>query len=371
SMEQLLDLLAHGLSQLDATAFDWAVWDDTYVFVQDVNPNYISSNLVDATFTNLRLNFMLFFNSSGHLVFGKAFDLMNKTEIPISQSLVEHLAANGFLLQHETLESNKTGIVILPETPLLVASRPILTSDQQGPIAGTLIIGRFLDSTGRSHLFEAIHLPLTVEVISNDQMPSDFKAANASLSEQTPVFIHPLSEETIGGYALVNDVYGNPALIFRLDMPRYLYAQGQASAFYVALLLAIVGLTFAALTISLLEKFVLSRLSRLSADVSRIGKEGDPTARVSMAGKDELTDLASQINGMLSAIDKTGQPLRESETRLKQITENMFDMVSLTDAEGVYKYVSPSVTKTLGYEPKDLVSKTIFDFLHPDDMSRV
>jgi PAS domain S-box-containing protein len=371
STDQVLDIFSHELSNLDAMAFDWAVWDDTYVFIQNANTNYIGSNLVDATFINLRLNFMLFFNSSNQLVFGKAFDLVNKTEIPIPQSLTEHLAANDLLLRHETVDSNVTGIVVLPETSLLVASRPILTSDQQSSIKGTLIIGRFLDAAERNHLFQVVQFPLAVEVASNTQMPSDFKAANASLSEQSPVFVQPLSGETIAGYALVNDVYGNPALIFRLDMPRYLYAQGQASAFYVVLLLTITGLVFAILTMLLLDKFVLSRLSRLGADVSKIGKGGDPAARVSIAGKDELAELASHINEMLSAIEKTGQSSRENEILLKQITENMFDMVSLSDVAGVYKYVSPSVKRTLGYEPNNLLGKSIFDFLHPDDLSRV
>jgi two-component system sporulation sensor kinase A len=63
--------------------------------------------------------------------------------------------------------------------------------------------------------------------------------------------------------------------------------------------------------------------------------------------------------------------LSESNTRLQQITDSMFDMVSLTDTGGVYKYVSPSIRKTLGYEPNDLLDKTIFDFLHPDDLPRV
>jgi len=67
NIDRLRDALSHEISDMDRTAFDWAVWDDTYVFVQDANIEYVNSNLVDETFINLRLNFMLFFNSSNNL----------------------------------------------------------------------------------------------------------------------------------------------------------------------------------------------------------------------------------------------------------------------------------------------------------------
>jgi sensor domain CHASE-containing protein len=57
------------LTNLEATAADWAPWDDTYEFIQGANPTYEQNNLVDSTFANLRLNFMLFFDKQGRLVY--------------------------------------------------------------------------------------------------------------------------------------------------------------------------------------------------------------------------------------------------------------------------------------------------------------
>ncbi|GAH42577.1 unnamed protein product, partial [marine sediment metagenome] len=94
---------------MDATAGDWASWDDTYDFIEDANDEYIESNLIDGTFTELRLNLMLFINSSGQIVFGKAFDLYNEEEISIPQSLSEYLSANDLLLHHPDTESSIRG----------------------------------------------------------------------------------------------------------------------------------------------------------------------------------------------------------------------------------------------------------------------
>jgi PAS domain S-box-containing protein len=63
--------------------------------------------------------------------------------------------------------------------------------------------------------------------------------------------------------------------------------------------------------------------------------------------------------------------LRESEGRLRRITENMLDTVVETDLLGVCKYASQSNKAVLGYDPKDLVGKSLFDFVHPEDLGIV
>ncbi|SDJ91321.1 PAS domain S-box-containing protein [Catalinimonas alkaloidigena] len=40
-------------------------------------------------------------------------------------------------------------------------------------------------------------------------------------------------------------------------------------------------------------------------------------------------------------------------------------------ADGAYSYVSDSVTTLLGYQPKELLGKTVYDFMHPEDLIRV
>jgi PAS domain S-box-containing protein len=61
--------------------------------------------------------------------------------------------------------------------------------------------------------------------------------------------------------------------------------------------------------------------------------------------------------------------LRQREEQLRQITDNMLDMVAIKDVNGVYQYVSPSYTRVLGYEPEELLGKDVFDLIHPGDRS--
>ncbi|MGA2239855.1 MAG: PAS domain S-box protein, partial [Candidatus Bathyarchaeia archaeon] len=61
--------------------------------------------------------------------------------------------------------------------------------------------------------------------------------------------------------------------------------------------------------------------------------------------------------------------LQESERRLRLVTDHMLDMIIRCDLRGIFEYVSPS-HRMLGYEPKDLVGKSIFELIHPDDLER-
>lgn len=63
--------------------------------------------------------------------------------------------------------------------------------------------------------------------------------------------------------------------------------------------------------------------------------------------------------------------LRESELRYRMMANNVTDMISTHDLEGVYTFVSPSCQKLLGYEPEDLIGRLAYNFFHPNDLKAI
>lgn len=63
--------------------------------------------------------------------------------------------------------------------------------------------------------------------------------------------------------------------------------------------------------------------------------------------------------------------LRESEAKYRRITENMNDMVTEVDTQGIVKYTSPSHTWNLGDNFEYMIGKSCLDRVHPDDKDRV
>ncbi|MBM5804951.1 MAG: hypothetical protein FJZ49_02630 [Candidatus Verstraetearchaeota archaeon] len=94
-VEIVVGAISERFSRLSSICSDYSLWDDTYAFINDRNINFIDTNLVDQTFIGLNLNVMLFFNSSGFLVYGKAFDLQTLQEVPIPSDLVASVSSQG------------------------------------------------------------------------------------------------------------------------------------------------------------------------------------------------------------------------------------------------------------------------------------
>ena len=62
--------------------------------------------------------------------------------------------------------------------------------------------------------------------------------------------------------------------------------------------------------------------------------------------------------------------LRESERKYRLITDSTTDFIAVLTFKGIYVYVSPS-HRRLGYETEELVGKSGFDYIHPDDRKRL
>ena len=81
----------------------------------------------------------------------------------------------------------------------------------------------------------------------------------------------------------------------------------------------------------------------------------------------KLQDIAEMIG---AALDRRAADtaLQESEERFRALTEHATELIAELDANGVYRYVSPSVRDLLGYEPEELLGTSSGDLLHPDDL---
>ncbi|HLK50515.1 MAG TPA: PAS domain S-box protein [Bryobacteraceae bacterium] len=64
------------------------------------------------------------------------------------------------------------------------------------------------------------------------------------------------------------------------------------------------------------------------------------------------------------------QMLRESEERLRSLIESTQDWVWEVDVQGRYTYCSPRITNLLGYGPEEVLGRTPFDFMDPEEAAR-
>ncbi len=85
--------------------------------------------------------------------------------------------------------------------------------------------------------------------------------------------------------------------------------------------------------------------------------------------RDIIRAAARIISGVIERVEANRQ-IRESEDFLKSIIDNMFDMISLTDIDGNFEFISPS-HRVLGYEPRNLAGRNVMEFIHKENIPEV
>jgi len=265
NLDRAMSALSDDFASLDRTISDYSSWDQTYSFVEHPNDDYVRQELPTHTFVNnLRINVVAIFNSSDRMIFAKAVDFTTGKDVVFPQSLRDKLVPDAPLLRHPNNKSKTLGTILLPEGPLLLVSRPILTSTDEGPIHGTFIMGRWLDGAEIRHLAEVSHLSISVGRLGDPGFPGDWPKLDADTPEDSLTAVRALNSQRIAGYRALNDLYGKPALSLRVDMPRGIYQQGQASLLHFTLVFLTASVMFGAMIWFLLERLERSQEERFA-----------------------------------------------------------------------------------------------------------
>jgi PAS domain S-box-containing protein len=90
-----------------------------------------------------------------------------------------------------------------------------------------------------------------------------------------------------------------------------------------------------------------------------------------------LKDPTNSITGYISVNRditekiKAEEAIRRNELKFKVILQNLMDVVFVLDGDGLIKYITPSVSAVFGYTEEELGGHRVFDYIHPEDLSRL
>ena len=304
------------IEKLNRANVDLSVYDGTYDSMPKPTSKYLHSILGDGPngwLDQQRVNFLLFVDQAGNTVSANGFDPATAGIVDVPEDLKAHLLLTDRLLEFRGPKDKIDGLILLSSGPVLIVSHPIVHTNYGGPARGALVTARYLDSRTLQQLADKNGVSSVTAFRIDRQLPADVAKAHSSLSESVPVYVRAVDEGVIAGYISLSDIYGRPALMLRVEMPRAIYHQGRISQVYVAGATLCIVVAAALVMGWLLEKFVVSRLGGLSSSVASIADSSNLSARVSFSGGDEITTLAKGINRMLESLQVSQERRREAE----------------------------------------------------------
>ncbi|MCA9703817.1 MAG: HAMP domain-containing protein [Methanolinea sp.] len=324
NLDRGLNAIENDAENLQILVKDWATWDDTYQYIQDRNERYIESNLVDDTFSNARLNFMVYFDSEGDVVFQRGFDFKEEgEEIEVPPRFVETLRTLQIAGNPDAVLETHKGLITMFESPVMIATAPILRSDDSGPARGTLVMARYFDQDEVERIGRQVSTAISLYPVDSTAVYEGLASPETLQDGESLTIAVSEDKSSISAITVIEDIGGNPAYAIRVDMDREAYGIGLESMVFSLFVVAIVGIISSVLLIIIVNKRFIFRLESLKSQVERIGKEQDFSGEVTLEGDDELTSLSSSFNRMLRALEEHIVEQRRAESRARTATEKL------------------------------------------------
>lgn len=70
----------------------------------------------------------------------------------------------------------------------------------------------------------------------------------------------------------------------------------------------------------------------------------------------------------ITEIKKAEKQLREAEQRFRFLVQCNSEVVTVANADGTIEYISPAVQDVLGYSPKQVIGRNVFEYVQPSDL---
>jgi len=229
-LQRVIDAINRETEHIDLLLGDWAIWDDTYNFVQESDPkdrqDYIDSNLVWKSLESASgINLIFIYNSEDELLWGGVFDTARGGLIDVQEFSKKSAPAYKHLLQHDALTSTIAGIVDSSAGPILIASRPVITTRGEGPIAGTILMGRFLSGALLEKMSAQTRVEFDARSLShlspNDELYEHVNHLHLGDTEIVEIDKHTLEID-----GLIAGINGEPLLAVRAQIPRSIMQEG-------------------------------------------------------------------------------------------------------------------------------------------------
>ena len=311
--------------ELLAQARDWSIWDDTYEFIQGNYPGYTDTNFSQQMFEEMRYQLMAFFNAEGDVHFLAGLNPATgqyhacytaERECRWMSGLIRSMQASI----KEDPEQGKSSLYA-GTTPLMVASNPIVRTDESGPPQGWLFKVRPMDDEWLTIIKDYTGLPTTLSMVKG------------GINNDAAVTI---SGNTIQAQRYLTTYPHNEQLALGTQLNRTSYLSSLETFRYVLLWTACLMLLVIGLVLLLLERIILKPLRTLtqftqqaSVDLkgsSNLLRRGDEIGILARAFQDQFKHQ-QQLNAELIELSThdplTGLPNRRLfDQRLQEVVNS-------------------------------------------------
>jgi len=304
NMERVVQAIDREVQLLGTKANDWGSWDDTYRFAADQNDSFRKANLNKTSMESLKINLIYIFNTNRQPLWGLIYDLDNGKALDLPE-VPRQLAASSLT----TGRYSGGGYMVTSSGPMLVAAKPILTSEGGGPPRGAVIFGQFLDMAAVASQTET-RLSIT-DITGGKMMPAQAAIAAELRRGGLGKTLIRSNGDVDHVYRVLPDLFGKPALLLLVEVPKAISAQGKEAVLFALGSLLVAGILVLVALVFGLHRIILDPLAQLSRHALSISQSNDLSERIEFQRQDELGKLAKEFNNMTERLHEARETLAQ------------------------------------------------------------
>ncbi len=305
NLSRIQNAFFNEINSLERTNQDYAAWDDTYIFTEDLNTNFVTANFTDESLSNLNVNSVLIFDENAKLLYVKNFEL-NDDKYFLAKKI------RTKIISEKKKNKIKSGIISFQNEPVIFSELEIVRSDKSGRSRGKIVMLRKIENSELKSISDEVQLPIKISQLANSSF---------SLIPQFHNFkIEKVNSEIIKGKVFLKDFEEQNIFVLQTEIKREIYSRGKKSLFLFFAALFVITIIFAAAIMFLIDKLVLARITNLNDEVVKIGSEKDLKNRVHVTGNDEISNFSKEFNVMMNALESAQNELEKRNANLKELS---------------------------------------------------
>jgi len=323
NLDRALDAIQREAFVLDVLALDMASWDATYAYARSRDPQFYEANLSPHAMKTTVVNWLAVVASDGEVISGPIRDIQTGARLEIAELPERQWDLSHPLLRGDTKIEPIAGLMGTSEGPMLIAARDILTSNDEGPSRGRVIMGRRFDAAFVKNIGERTRIDLAALPISDPSIPASVREAVLLDDHGQGHAASGADKNHLDVYALFRTITGAPAFILRARLPRDV-TQGAAHINRLTLLCFLgEGIVLALLVMVSLHRTIIKPVGILTRQLRFIRSANDLTLDVTMDRNDEVGGLSQEFGSLLRKLSKQIDDRQKSEDALRHSEERL------------------------------------------------
>jgi diguanylate cyclase (GGDEF)-like protein/PAS domain S-box-containing protein len=329
----------------NGVVYHWGHSDDTYVFVDDRNSDYIDINQSESAYYNLGVSFNIILDSDGALVYKQYYSVDDEKFTNFPDGFFDSFeAVSGY----SDFSGDVFGIFELADRFYFISTTFVTDTEDLKPANGRLFIGRHIDDS----------IVKKMEEISGCRLVSIETPGGPAIRSNTEAVV--ISDSTLNSTqdAWLIDVvytqsYGMKSSVkLTLSMPRDRFLAELSEMRLFSYLNTAGSLVVSLILFLILSRYLSKPISALITDIKSINMAEDKFVQLPVKGRSEFTFLRQSMNLLLERIEIDQKKLSDGKEELYATLVSVGDGVIVVNKNERVRFMNPVAAALTGWDPQ-------------------